>query len=258
MEQRFPTILAACRAHGIDPVTEPIPVAPAAHYASGGVRTDLRGRTTVPGLYACGEVACTGVHGANRLASNSLLEGLVFAGASPQTSPRSARPCTEPAEASRAAGDPVPLLAPEARTAIQRTMTRGAGVLRSADSWPPRPRSWRPSTGRPPPTRRRTGPRRSSPGSTPGRSPTCSWSPGSWSPPPGTARRPAAATGARTGPTATTPTAATTWSSASRPTAPRSSTARRPPHSRPYARRIEQTAGSTRSAAPMEQHRQHP
>ncbi|WP_063775148.1 L-aspartate oxidase, partial [Streptacidiphilus anmyonensis] len=78
-EERFPTILASCRSHGIDPVTELIPVAPAAHYASGGVRTDLRGHTSVSGLYACGEAACTGVHGANRLASNSLLEGLVFA-----------------------------------------------------------------------------------------------------------------------------------------------------------------------------------
>ena len=77
--ERFPTILASCRHHGIDPVTQLIPVAPASHYVSGGVRTDLDGRASIPGLFACGEVACTGVHGANRLASNSLLEGLVFA-----------------------------------------------------------------------------------------------------------------------------------------------------------------------------------
>ncbi|MEW1762154.1 L-aspartate oxidase [Streptomyces cyaneofuscatus] len=134
-EQRFPTILAACRAHGIDPVTEPIPVAPAAHYASGGIRTDLRGRTTVPGLYACGEVACTGVHGANRLASNSLLEGLVFAERIAADIAETRPPRTEPAEAASEGGDaPVPLLAPETRTAIQRIMTRGAGVLRSAAS----------------------------------------------------------------------------------------------------------------------------
>jgi L-aspartate oxidase len=75
---RFPTIAAACQSVGLDLGLDRIPVGPAAHYAMGGVETDLWGRTTVPGLYAAGEVACTGVHGANRLASNSLLEGLVF------------------------------------------------------------------------------------------------------------------------------------------------------------------------------------
>lgn len=79
LARRFPTIDAACRAAGIDWSRQPVPVTPAAHYAMGGVATDTHGRTSVPGLFAVGEVACTGAHGANRLASNSLLEGLVFA-----------------------------------------------------------------------------------------------------------------------------------------------------------------------------------
>jgi L-aspartate oxidase len=78
LAERFPTVVATCRQHGVDPAERPIPIAPAAHYTIGGVVTDLDGATTVPGLYACGEVARSGVHGANRLASNSLLEGLVF------------------------------------------------------------------------------------------------------------------------------------------------------------------------------------
>jgi L-aspartate oxidase len=78
VHRRFPTISAACRARGLDLAADLIPVAPAAHYYMGGVAVDTWARTTVPGLYAVGEVACTGVHGANRLASNSLLEGLVF------------------------------------------------------------------------------------------------------------------------------------------------------------------------------------
>ncbi len=78
MHARFPTISAICRQYGLDLASDLLPVAPAAHYCMGGVRVDSHGRTSVPGLYAVGEVACTGVHGANRLASNSLLEGLVY------------------------------------------------------------------------------------------------------------------------------------------------------------------------------------
>ncbi|MBS0212541.1 MAG: FAD-dependent oxidoreductase [Proteobacteria bacterium] len=74
--RRFPTVLAACLAHGVDPRREPIPVTPAAHFHMGGLAVDLNGNTSVPGLHAVGEVACNGVHGANRLASNSLLEGV--------------------------------------------------------------------------------------------------------------------------------------------------------------------------------------
>ena len=131
LEQRFPTIVASTRAAGIDPAAELIPVAPAAHYASGGVRTDLHGRTSIPGLYACGEVACTGVHGANRLASNSLLEGLVFARRIADDIARDLPPQADPADSSAAGGW---VVSPAVRAELQRSMTHGAGVLRSADS----------------------------------------------------------------------------------------------------------------------------
>ncbi len=127
LERRFPSIVARCRQAGIDPVTEPVPVVPAAHYASGGVRTDRHGRTTVPGMYACGEVACTGVHGANRLASNSLLEGLVFAGRIGADLASGLPPYAEPVERDVPAG----LVDPAARPELARRMSAGAGVLRT-------------------------------------------------------------------------------------------------------------------------------
>ena len=134
LEKRFPSIVARCRELGFDPVSELLPVAPAQHYASGGVRTDLVGRSNLAGLYACGEVSCTGVHGANRLASNSLLEGLVFADriADDITSRLSAGDLSSADPFVR--GEDTALVARKQRTAVQRAMTFGAGAVRSADS----------------------------------------------------------------------------------------------------------------------------
>jgi L-aspartate oxidase len=139
---RFPTIWEACRTVGLDPMRDWLPVAPAAHYLSGGVCTDLDGATTLAGLWACGEAACSGVHGANRLASNSLLDGLVFAARAVEAIERGKdgpdstgvlRGAT--IDPSRVKVSPVVCVPGEPiREELQRVMTRDAGVVRSAES----------------------------------------------------------------------------------------------------------------------------
>jgi L-aspartate oxidase len=128
LSRRFPGITRACAAAGFDLTREPVPVAPAAHYACGGVVADLDGRTTVPGLYAVGEVACTGVQGANRLASNSITEGLVAARRCAALLAADLPPAREPVEPE---GDST--IDPTARPAIAAATTRHAGVLRDAE-----------------------------------------------------------------------------------------------------------------------------
>lgn len=129
----YPAVAKACRAAGIDPVREAIPVAAAAHYHMGGIDVDARGRASLGALWACGEVASTGLHGANRLASNGLLEALVYARRCAIDIDASLEPC--------ASADPVTLPAlekgapPDARliTRLRRAMTDGVGVVRTAD-----------------------------------------------------------------------------------------------------------------------------
>jgi L-aspartate oxidase len=135
MAERFPTAMRSARRAGLDPEIEPLPVKPAQHYHMGGVQTDAHGRTSLTGLYACGEVASTGLHGANRLASNSLLEGLVFgtrvAGAIAEANFRSVPgDLVVPTEALGASlddsGAPI--------SALRELMWEAAGLERSGDA----------------------------------------------------------------------------------------------------------------------------
>ena len=129
---RFPTILASLGSYGIDPVRDLIPVVPACHYASGGVRTDLFGRSSVARLYVCGEAACTGVHGANRLASNSLLEGLVFGRRIAADIQAALAADVGGLPAVDSADIPAGLMHEDVRSALQPLMSSSAGVLRNA------------------------------------------------------------------------------------------------------------------------------
>ena len=164
-DERFPTIAASLEEVGLDPATDWLPIAPAAHYTCGGMVTDLDGASSLPGLWGAGEVTCTGVHGANRLASNSLLEGMVFgprvveAIERGQDGPEAtgAMRCVHGTDAPgvipglpvtsegvslrrevvphQAVGEPdAPTTAAEWRALLQKAMTLGAGVRRDADS----------------------------------------------------------------------------------------------------------------------------
>jgi L-aspartate oxidase len=127
-ETRFPTVTASCRAAGIDPVRQPIPVTPGAHYSCGGVVTDVYGQTELPGLFAAGEVARTGMHGANRLASNSLLEGLVVGG---RAGKAAAAHATAAGRSRATLPEPITHTAPN-RGGLQAAMSRDASVVRNA------------------------------------------------------------------------------------------------------------------------------
>jgi L-aspartate oxidase len=138
LKQRFPTVHAACQEEGMDPAKQPIPVVPAAHYFCGGVAVDLEGRASLPGLYAVGEVACTGVHGANRLASASLLEGLLWGYRAAEAATSECRMEVMPNESAiypwRHVSNPVepdPLLIEQDWNNIRTTLWNYAGIVRT-------------------------------------------------------------------------------------------------------------------------------
>jgi L-aspartate oxidase len=135
LKERFPKIYSTCVAFGLNIATDMLPVSPASHYFMGGIRTDLWGRSTLPGLYAAGEVACTGVHGANRLASNSLLEGLVFGARAGEAAYADSR---RSEAASRSSGiPPVPAsdvsLSTAVKKRVKRVMWERVGIIRDRD-----------------------------------------------------------------------------------------------------------------------------
>jgi L-aspartate oxidase len=140
LEERFPTVFSTCRAEGIDPMRELVPVVPAAHYFCGGVWVDLNGRTSLDGLFAAGEVACTGVHGANRLASSSLLEGMLWGYRAAQMAVEDCEKMAMPDVSSIRPWQPVinpvepdSLLIEQDWASIRSTMWNYAGAVRTKD-----------------------------------------------------------------------------------------------------------------------------
>jgi len=133
VRRRFPTVAALCAAHGLDLATDLIPVTPAAHYAVGGVLTDMAGRSTLPGLFAIGESAATGAHGANRLASNGLLEAAVLAAGAAHALGSDLSDWPEGPVATAVSPPAIGAGDPATRSALQNAMWRGVGVERDAD-----------------------------------------------------------------------------------------------------------------------------
>lgn len=138
LRERFPKIDETCRQFGLDIAKDMLPVSPASHYCMGGIRTDLHGRSTVPGLYAAGEVTCTGVHGANRLASNSLLEGLVFGARAGEAAAADSGQISvaggQNGEAERQKAETRTAIATAVSKRVKRVMWERVGILRDRES----------------------------------------------------------------------------------------------------------------------------